>query len=143
MECNSADTYLGTFGTIAECAAACTSTTSCKFFIFGNAQGPQGNKAGQCYYEKTSSSTCSEGWETDSYTFYELTSGVLYPRFNCVSSITLANVDANDTLCMACDASHGATIMTAQVPRKRRPPRIISATIPDCTKWISKIRTTT
>ena len=71
VECKSADTSLGTFGTIAECAAACTSTNGCKYFIFGNKGSV---KAGRCYHEKTNSRGCSEGWDSDSYTFYELKS---------------------------------------------------------------------
>ena len=71
-ECNSADQKLGDFSTLDACAAACRATNGCTFFVYGQAQGPQGNKAGGCYYEHTKSALCSEGWETDSYNFYEL-----------------------------------------------------------------------
>ena len=70
-ECRSGDEWLGSFSTLEKCAAACAAKTGCEYFLYGKASGPQGSKAGRCYWEKTSDSSCSSGsWEADSYDFY-------------------------------------------------------------------------
>eukprot|EP00966_Prymnesium_polylepis_P109425 2532846-Prymnesium_polylepis.1 len=51
-----------------DCAAECASSKDCRFFIFGTS----GSKLGDCYSENTMTASCSEGWETDSFDFYEL-----------------------------------------------------------------------
>ena len=73
-ECKSGDAYLGSIWPQHPqgCADKCAQTEGCRFFIYGIDAGPQGNKAGKCYHEKTSDAACSEGWESDSYDFYAL-----------------------------------------------------------------------
>ena len=69
VECNSADEHLGDLNNIWECANACQEISECKYFISGT-----GEKEGKCYWEKTESSDCPEGWEDDLYDFYEMIS---------------------------------------------------------------------
>ena len=72
-ECNSDDQALGEPGAFADaeaCAAACAAQDGCSYFIFGT-----GSKAGDCYWEKTSSSACTEGWESDEFDFYSVARG--------------------------------------------------------------------
>lgn len=64
-ECKSADKKLGDFSSLNECANACCGMPECKFFIYGKL-----NK--RCFWEKTLDVNCPEGWEDDSYDFYEL-----------------------------------------------------------------------
>ena len=76
-ECKSDDAWLGKFGTEKGCADKCAQTEGCRYFIFGiygdgGVPTPTGgDKTGRCYHEKTSDATCSEGWDSDSYDFYE------------------------------------------------------------------------
>ena len=79
-ECNSNDEKLGDFSTMEQCAAACAAKEGCEYFIYGKASGPQGDKAGRCYWEKVSDSSCSSGWEADSYDFYGFKSGHSYVK---------------------------------------------------------------
>ena len=65
-ECKSSDTQLRSSGTLEECNQACISKSGCAFFSFGI-----NSKAGRCYWEKTSSKSCPEGWLRNSYDFYE------------------------------------------------------------------------
>ena len=44
----------------------CKNKDGCKYFI-----KEPGDDA-KCYWEKTSSADCPEGWDEDSYDFYEL-----------------------------------------------------------------------
>lgn len=67
VECTSNDTQLGYHPGSQACADACASTAGCVFFISGTA-----SKAGNCYVEWTSRATCPEGFELDSYDFYQL-----------------------------------------------------------------------
>ena len=99
-ECNSDDVDIGYVTTVRECAQACLQTGGCRYFIYGK-KGSQGDKTGRCYYEKTdpvstndppckniepdwacenlnigcpadqTGCVCSEGWESDSYDFYD------------------------------------------------------------------------
>ena len=55
---------------VAQCRNKCAQTNGCRFFIFGI-----NNKKGQCYWEKTNSASCPQGWETDNYDFYEIGGG--------------------------------------------------------------------
>lgn len=66
-ECASADVRLGDYGELAHCAAACGRLFGCKFFLYG-----KGRKAGSCWAEFASDSTCPEGWEPDQYDFFAL-----------------------------------------------------------------------
>ena len=52
---------------MAECASACRDTNGCQFFVYGTRW-----KAGYCYWEKTASADCPEGWEDDNYDFFSL-----------------------------------------------------------------------
>lgn len=63
-ECKSSDTRLGSNQTVDSCAQLCDEKTDCKFFVYG-----YNNKI--CYQEKTSSSSCPEGWLKNDYNFYE------------------------------------------------------------------------
>ena len=63
-ECKSKDKWLGWKRSIKDCAEACDSTKGCKYFIYG-----KGKKKGRCYWEKTKTDSCSEGWERDLYDF--------------------------------------------------------------------------
>jgi hypothetical protein len=69
-ECRSSDVLLGTNRTFTQCEDACRYTPGCRFFILGTA----GEKAGRCYHEHAASASCPEGWQSDSYDFYELAS---------------------------------------------------------------------
>ena len=51
---------------IAECEKACMDKVGCNFFVFGT-----GSKDGKCYWEKTSTADCPEGWKQNDYNFYE------------------------------------------------------------------------
>ena len=83
VECNSADEYLGWFDDVRKCADACKAKSECYYFIFGN-----GNKWGQCWWEKIWSRNCHEGWEQDQYDFYEML-GML--DHNVILILTFAN----------------------------------------------------
>ena len=74
-ECRSNDEYLGTFSSVEECSDECKATPQCKFFCYD-----AGNS--KCYWEKTSSASCSEGWEDDTYDFYQLKSKGMYSLLN-------------------------------------------------------------
>lgn len=63
-ECRSKDKWLGWKKNINDCAEACDSTKGCKYFIYG-----KNKKKGRCYWEKTKSDKCKEGWERDDYDF--------------------------------------------------------------------------
>lgn len=66
FECESDDVLLGEFSTISDCAIACRDKAGCKFVSYGT-----GDKAGQCYWEKTGDKNCPEGWQRDYFDFYE------------------------------------------------------------------------
>ena len=72
FECKSTDVELGAAGAFADvgaCAAACAAHAGgCRFFIFGTGD----EKGGSCYKEDTTTSACPEGFETDTFDFYEL-----------------------------------------------------------------------
>ena len=67
-ECNSDNVYLGKQSSPAQCADACRETEGCRFFIFGTGF----IESGWCYYEKTATADCPEGWDSDNYDFYEI-----------------------------------------------------------------------
>ena len=76
-ECNSDDQNLGDQSSAQDCANACNEAGGCRYFIFGT-----GRKTGRCYFEKTLTAACTEGWEEDLYDFYQLegTQGCTDPR---------------------------------------------------------------
>ena len=65
VECESEDEILKGNVSIRECANACKEKAGCNFFLSGT-----GIKAGTCYWEKTPSATCQEGWQDDDFNFY-------------------------------------------------------------------------
>ena len=69
VECHSGDEHLGDLNSVWECANACQEISECKYFISGT-----GEKEGFCFWEKTESADCPEGWENDLYDFYEMIS---------------------------------------------------------------------
>jgi len=76
-ECKSDDAWLGKFDTVKGCADKCAQAEDCRYFIYGiygdggTPTPTGGDKTGQCWHEKTSDATCSEGWDSDSFDFYE------------------------------------------------------------------------
>lgn len=65
-ECRSSDTYLGKFDTVQACASKCAATDGCRYFVYGIR-----DRAGRCYYERTESANCHEGFYRTSYDFYD------------------------------------------------------------------------
>ena len=57
-ECISPNEYLGSVQSDRECAQLCKETPECKHFIF-----EAGSNHSNCYLEKTSNSSCPEGWK--------------------------------------------------------------------------------
>jgi hypothetical protein len=91
-ECNSDDMYLGNFEDVGDCAEACALVPGCHFFIHGLAASPYaGDNSGSCWYEFASGPTCAdEGWEPDSYNFYELSDGTIVAQGG--TQLTLTDV---------------------------------------------------
>ena len=72
VECDSSDSRLENVWSVAECANQCHAMKdSCKFFIVGNGLYTEISEE-RCYVEHTSDSSCPEGWDSDSYDFYEM-----------------------------------------------------------------------
>ena len=69
-ECLSEDQKLGRFLSLAKCADACRSKRDCKYFVYGKL-----DVVGYCYWEKTTSESCPEGFQNTNYDFYELRDG--------------------------------------------------------------------
>ena len=67
VECRSADIQIGVVYTVSACAHLCQIKPGCKYFIVGNNGGSE-----NCFQEHTHSHTCPEGWDWDSYDFYQL-----------------------------------------------------------------------
>ena len=78
-ECNSEDEYLGAVSSVVLCANLCQNNEGCKYFSVGNDGGNE-----NCYWEKTNLPTCPEGWDTDTYDFYQL-KGKICNNFTCTS----------------------------------------------------------
>ena len=82
-ECKSSDKLLGkNVPSASRCAQLCKQQPGCKFFTLGsNCYYDEGWKCyafhngdlGKCYWEKTNYASCPEGWDRDTYDFYELT----------------------------------------------------------------------
>ena len=60
--CKSADELLGKVTSLHQCAELCLVKEGCKFFAHGK----------WCYWQKTASANCSEGWVNGGYDFYEI-----------------------------------------------------------------------
>ena len=69
-ECDSDDKWLGYVNSLDECATLCKNKAGCKYFVKGT-----GSWHRYCYWEFTNFADCPEGWDEDSYDFYELVSG--------------------------------------------------------------------
>ena len=69
-ECASSDEKLGDFSNVQICADACARKPQCQFFIYGVSS----EFGTECWWERTSSASCPEGWESDSYDFYQIIS---------------------------------------------------------------------
>jgi len=79
VECRSDDVWLGYHCHVFYCADACGARSGCEYFIYDN--DPDSPKFQKCYWEKTNSVDCPQGWESDSYDFYFLQdSGKYYSR---------------------------------------------------------------
>ena len=73
VECNSMDQHLGNFQSLDDCANACRINDQCSFFVYGT-----NSKEGRCYWEKTTSASCPQGWQNDNFDFYALERGKLH-----------------------------------------------------------------
>ena len=71
-ECSSLDEKLEDKNHAWQCASACREISGCKYFIFG-----YDDRKGKCWWEKTTSAACSEGWKAKTYNFYEMTGMLL------------------------------------------------------------------
>lgn len=76
VDCNGDDAAserdLGTFDTLKECQEACNRQGECNFVIYGNKSGPQGDKAGRCWWQHDG--TCdgkAVKFQADSYHVYQ------------------------------------------------------------------------
>ena len=79
VSCNVEEEYFGSFPSVKQCADACRNQEQCKFFIYNTKDSGWDISAfnWHCYWEKTTSADCPEGWKTNNvgdYDFYELTS---------------------------------------------------------------------
>jgi len=101
VECRSDDVNLGDANDKNHCAAKCHAHQGCIFFVFG-----KGSKTGRCYWEKTASATCLEGFhEKNTYDFYEVKmeveQEVVHPKLDSPllprSSCPLTSVDYTQT----------------------------------------------
>ena len=55
------------------CTTFCLCVSNgCKYIVYGK-NGVQGDKSSACFWEYTATAACSEGWEADSYDFYQIT----------------------------------------------------------------------
>ena len=68
-ECNSDDEWLGYVDSVEECAKLCKNKVGCKYFVNGIRGWEE-----YCWWEKTLFADCAEGWDEDSYDFYEIVS---------------------------------------------------------------------
>ena len=68
-ECRSSDMHLGKFSSLLDCSDACRQTQGCRFFIY--AIGATGTPR-HCWWEKTSTAQCPEGWGQTGWDFYEM-----------------------------------------------------------------------
>ena len=69
-ECMSSDAWMADNANLQSCTAKCRTTSGCSFFILGQ-NGTA--KDGACWWEKTASEACPEGWLPKAYNFYKLT----------------------------------------------------------------------
>ena len=83
-ECNSADSDLGTFMSIEECAKACFQMDECRFFNYGYE-----SKVDRCWWEYTKTADCSDDetsqWQYKEYNFYEITAGITFITKPCTN----------------------------------------------------------
>ena len=99
-ECDDGENQkLGDVATVEQCAELCAKTQGCVFFILGKGE----TKAGWCWAENTRDASCEEGWQIDTYDFYQLkTPGV----GGCMEPIAVnynASATFDDHSCTAAD----------------------------------------
>ena len=76
--CDTDDVWLGEFDSLGECADACASTSSCRFFIYASATAwfTTSLTLAHCYEQRTTSKGCPEGFVSNghngNYDFYAL-----------------------------------------------------------------------
>jgi hypothetical protein len=102
-ECKSNDEELGTSSTLHECESKCRTQSGCQYFIFG-----KGAKAGKCWWEKTTSESCPEGWLNNEYDFFKLKVPAPTPapvRVSCTAcEAGTYQPDTGKSSCTACAA---------------------------------------
>ena len=99
-ECASSDTYHGKKPTLEGCARAVAEHKRSAYFIYGSGTD---SKAGDCFSEATRTAACQEGFEDDSFDFYEMSAewiGCMEPRSSNYDSKAL--VDSGE--CTEADA---------------------------------------
>ena len=60
------------FPDLSDCAKACHAKIGCKYFTFGAPDWLWKPGQGFCFWMKTESSNCTEGWEKNEYNFFEI-----------------------------------------------------------------------
>ena len=68
VNCRAGHVQLETVQSVNECSAACSNIAGCEFFIY-HVEGEY------CYWIKTSTASCPEGFDRSSYNFYGLIRG--------------------------------------------------------------------
>jgi len=69
--CQSDDMKLETYNYVRDCAEACRAIPGCQYFSFG--KNTVDNKCfGQCWWMKTKSADCPEGFKPEGYNFYKM-----------------------------------------------------------------------
>ena len=105
-ECASSDTYHGKKPTLEGCARAFAEHKRSAYFIYGSGTD---SKAGDCFSEATRTAACQEGFEDDSFDFYQMSAewiGCMEPRSSNYDSKAL--VDSGEcTEADACVAREG------------------------------------
>ena len=57
---------------VSDCAKACHAKIGCKYFTFGAPDWLWKPGKALCFWMKTESSNCTEGWEKNEYNFFEI-----------------------------------------------------------------------
>ena len=72
------------YDSILECYKACKDKDGCKYFLYATGSSKVigsklvvSSKLKKCYWEKTKSAECTEGWKKNNYDFYEMR-GIFY-----------------------------------------------------------------
>ena len=62
---------IDTFGHESECAKACDKKVGCRYFSYGLIAG---SSSAYCYWKKTETANCTEGWSNSFLNFFGLQS---------------------------------------------------------------------